>query len=232
MKNIIENVLKGITGEPKKEFVVIGLGRFGYSICETLYEYGESILAIDTDYKKIQKIVTDKIVSHAVQVDITDSTALKESGIKDFEVAIVAIGEQIEESIIAVSSLKELGVPYVIAKASSEIHEKLLKKVGADVVIFPEREMGAELARALTKPKLLDWLELDDQNSIAEITVPDSFVNKTLVEVQIRNKYGLNVLALKAKNKFHVNPVGATILEAGWTMIVLGNDKAIDDLAK
>ena len=232
MNNLGDDILHRMMGKRHdKEFVLIGLGNFGKSVCETLYKYGAPVLAIDIDVKKVNQAVTDKIASHVVQADVTEPAALKELGVGELDVAIVALGNFIEESVVTTLILKEMGVPYVVAKASSKIHEKLLKKVGADLVIFPESEMGAELARSLVKPKLQDWFELDDEHSIAEVSVPEAFVGKTLAETYMRSKYGLSVLALKIDGSYKVNPAANTVLASGWTMIVIGENKSIDALA-
>ena len=231
MKNLGDNILNKMTKSPNKEFAVIGLGRFGLSVCETLYNYGAQVLAVDIDLKKVNLAVVDKIASHVVQADVTEPSALKELGIREVDVAIVALGTHMEESVVAVLTLKEIGVQHVIAKASSKVHEKLLKKVGADLVVFPEHEMGAELARGLVKPKLQDWFELDGEHSIAEISVPEPFVGKTLAETYMRSQHGLSVLALRIDDHYKVNPAANTVLSGGWSMIVIGENKKIDDLA-
>jgi len=231
MRNLGDNVFNKMTKSANKEFAVIGLGRFGMSVCETLYNYGVQVLAVDVDFKKITQAATDKIASHVVQADVTEPAALKELGISEVDVAIVALGGFIEESVVVVLTLKELGVQQVVAKASSRMHEKLLKKVGADLVIFPEHEMGAELARSLVKPKLQDWFELDNGHSIAEVTVPESFVGKTLSETYLRSQHGLSVLALRIDGRYKVNPAANTVLARDISMIVIGENTKIDDLA-
>jgi trk system potassium uptake protein TrkA len=165
-----------------------------------------------------------------MRLDCTEVTALKEAGILELDTVIVAIGNYLEESIITTLNLKEAGVKYVVAKASSEIHGKLLKKVGADLVVFPEDEAGCELAYTLTKPGILDRFELDPNNSIVEIAVPEKFDGKTLAEIKLRGHYGLNVLAVGNDDKFVINPPPEYILRTGLSMVVIGSNEDINRL--
>ncbi|NES04319.1 MAG: TrkA family potassium uptake protein [Okeania sp. SIO2F4] len=216
-----------------KQFAVIGLGRFGRAVCETLHNLGYEVLAIDKEEKKVNLALTDEISSHAFKLDSTEINAIKQAGILDFDTVIVAIGNYLAESITTTLNLKELGVKSVVAKASSETHKKLLEKVGADYVVFPEREMGCELARLLTKPGIIDKFDIDPEHSIVEIIVPDKFDGKTIADLEIRNKYGLNLLAVSAEDeKFTINPKLSTILKKGTAIIVLGSNEDINRLQK
>jgi trk system potassium uptake protein TrkA len=194
---------------------------------------GYEVLGIDSDENRVAQVLTDQIAAHAVQLDSTQPTALQEAGIPDFDTVIVAIGNYIQESIITTLNVKEAGVPHVVAKASSEIHGKLLERVGANHVVFPEHEMGCELARSLTRPGILDRFELDPDHSIVEVVVPQEFDGKTIVELDLRNRYGLTLMALskeKATDKFDINPSPVTRLRAGALMVVVGSNKGIDKL--
>ena len=213
-----------------RQFAVIGLGRFGRAVCATLHSLGCEVLAVDVEEKKVNLALSDRIASHAIQLDTTEPNALKEAGIAEFETAIVAIGNYLAQSIITVLNLKEAGVPFVVAKASSEIHMKLLEKVGADRVVFPEREMGYELARNLTKPRLLDFFELDPEHSIVEVVVPEKFDGKTIAELELRKCYGLNVLAVAEGDKYQINPPANKRLQKGKAMVVIGSNKDIERL--
>lgn len=213
----------------QQQFAVIGLGRFGRAVCATLHELRYEVLAIDCDEKLVDRAIADRVADHAVSLDSTEPAALKEAGVFEFDTAIVAIGNYLAQSIITTLNLKEGGMNYVIAKASSETHVKLLHKVGADRVVFPEREMGCELARSLTRPRILDRFELDPEHSIVETIVPEIFSGKTLAELELRRRYGLSVLALaKNESKFDINPDPQHRLEAGELMVVLGSNKDID----
>ncbi|QDZ41261.1 TrkA family potassium uptake protein [Euhalothece natronophila Z-M001] len=213
-----------------KEFAVIGLGRFGRAVCGELRQLGCDVLATDRDEKLVNQALTDKITSHAVQLDATEASALKEAGIFEFDVVIIAIGDYIQESIVATLNVKENGVKYVVAKASSHIHGKLLKRVGADRVVFPERDAGNELARYLAQPGILDKFELDPEHSIVSIQIPEAFDGQTLESLDLRTHYGLNVIAIKYGEKFEYNPPGNYRLHKGLKMIVVGANSDIKRL--
>jgi trk system potassium uptake protein TrkA len=213
-----------------RQFAVIGLGRFGRSVCSTLHKLGYQVLAIDIDEKRVSDALTEQLVGHALQLDSTEPAALKEAGIFEFDTVIVAIGNYVQESIITTLNVKEGGVPHVVAKASSEVHCKLLRRVGADHVVFPEFEAGCALARSLTKPSILDRFDLDPDNSIVEIIVPDEFHGKTIAELQLRNRYGLNLLAMSRNGKFIINPDSSKHLERGSAIVVIGCNKDINRL--
>ncbi|MEH1807188.1 potassium channel family protein [Nostoc sp.] len=210
-----------------QQFAVIGLGRFGRSVCTTLRKLGYQVLATDIDAKQVSAALTKEIVSHALQLDSTEPAALKEAGIFEFDTVIVAIGNYVQESIITTLNMKEAGVPHVVAKASSEVHYKLLKRVGADHVVFPEYEAGRALALTLTQPFILDRFDLDPDNSIVELVVPDEFHGKTITEIQLRNRYGLNLLAVSKDSEFQINPNPTYRLERGSAMVVIGCNKDI-----
>jgi trk system potassium uptake protein len=212
------------------QFAVIGLGRFGRSVCSTLHKFGYQVLATDVDEKRVSEALTEHIVGHALQIDSTEPAALKEAGIFEFDTVIVAIGNYVQESIITTLNVKEGGVPHVIAKASSEVHCKLLKRVGADHVVFPEYEAGSALARTLTKPSILERFDLDPDNSIVEVIVPDEFHGRTVAELQLRNRYGLNLLAVSRDGKFLINPEPDKRLERGTAMVVIGCNRDINRL--
>jgi trk system potassium uptake protein len=213
------------------QFAVIGLGRFGRAVCGTLHGLGYEVLGIDASEKLVNQAANDNIVSHALELDSTDPSVLQESGIFEFKTVIVAIGNYIEESIITTLNLKEGGVPWVVAKASSNTHVKLLKRVGADRVLFPEHEMGCNLARSLTRPGILDRFVLDPENSIVELKVPQEFDGKTIMELNLRAKYGINLLAIGGEAKFQINPEPTQRLVMGQIMVVVGDNGAIDQLA-
>ncbi|HEY9858489.1 MAG TPA: TrkA family potassium uptake protein [Candidatus Obscuribacterales bacterium] len=213
-----------------KQFAVIGLGRFGRAVCASLHRMGYEVLGIDSDEKRVAQILTDQLAAHTVQLDSTEVASLKEAGVFEFDTVIVAIGNYVEESVITTMNLKEAGVPHVVAKASSEIHEKLLRKVGADHVVFPEHEMGCALARSLTKPGILDRFELDPDNSIVEVIVPEVFDGQTISELRLRSRFGLNLLAVSNNGKFEINPEPGRRLRKGEAMVVIGSNKGIDQL--
>ena len=217
--------------QENQQFAVIGLGRFGRAVCETLHNLGYEVLAIDREEKRVHQALTDKISSHAFKLDSTEINAIKQVGILDFNTVIVAIGNYLAESITTTLNLKELGIKSVVAKASSQTHKKLLEKVGADYVVFPEKEMGCEVARLLTKPKVIDQFDIGPEHSIVETVVPDKFDGKTIANLEVRNKYGLNLLAVSTEDeKFIINPKPNTVLKKGKKIIVLGSNKDINCL--
>lgn len=213
-----------------RQFAVIGLGRFGRAVCATMHNSGYEVLAADFDKGRVDQALNDRIVTHARQIDSTQPVALREAGIFEQDTVIIAIGNYVQESIITTMNVKEGGVRHVVAKASSEIHEKLLKKVGADHVVFPEHEMGCDLARSLTKPGILERFELDPENSIVELIAPENFHGKTIAELRLRSHYGLNLLAFSHQGKFVINPDPNTRLSKGIAIVVIGANRDIDRL--
>lgn len=217
----------------RRQFAVIGLGRFGRAVCTTLHQLGYEVLGIDTDEALVTRVLTDQFAAHALQLDSTNPVALKEAGVYDFDTVIVAIGNYVQESIITTLNVKEAGVPYIVAKASSEVHGKLLERVGADQVVFPEHEMGCALARSLTRPEILDRFELDPDHSIIERPVPAEFDGKTIAELDLRRRYGLSILAVSCdekSDKFEINPSPVMRLSKGAVMVVIGTNRCIDQL--
>lgn len=205
-----------------RQFAVIGLGRFGRAVCDTLHQNGYEVLGIDQDEKLVAEALAARVVTNAICLDSTDVNALKEAGVFEFETVIVAVGNYLKESIITVLNLKEEGVKYVVAKVSSETHEKILKRLGADLIIFPEQDAGRDLAYRLTKPSIVDRFQLDPENSIVEVIVPEQFCNKTLAELNIRQYYGVSVLAIGNEEKFKINPMPTERLYRGMIMVLIG----------
>lgn len=213
-----------------RQYAVIGLGRFGRAVCMTLHNLGYEVLGIDTDERRVDQAIADEIAAHALQLDSTQPAALQEAGVFEFDTVIVAIGNYVQESIITTLNLKEAGVPHVVAKASSEVHGKLLHRVGADHVVFPEHEMGCELARSLTRPGILDRFELDPDHSIVEVVVPKEFDGKSILELDLRSRYGVNVLAVCNNERFEINPNPNVRLNKDAILVVVGSNKGINQL--
>ena len=213
-----------------RQFAVIGLGRFGRAVCTSLHKMGHEVLGTDIDEKLVSQVLTQKVASHAIQLDSTEPESLKEAGIFEMDTVIVAIGNYLQESIITTLNVKEAGVEHVVAKASSEIHGKVLRRVGADRVVFPEYEAGCALASTLTQPGFLEKFELDPENSIVEVLTPEEFHGKTLAQLDLRNRYGLSVLAIGDGEKFVTNPSPGQVLKQGLVLVVIGSNKNIGRL--
>lgn len=212
----------------KKSFAVLGLGRFGQSIAKTLYELGHEVLVIDESEEIIQAI--SGYVTHAIEGDCTDESVLSAVGVRNFDVAVVAIGQDIQSSILVTVMLKDMGVKYVVAKAQSMIHAKILSKVGADRVIFPERDMGIRVAHMLTDVNFVDFIELSEDYSIVEINCPQKWVGKTLRELDVRAKYGINIMAIKNGGDINVSPQSEQILSDGDILIMIGANKDLNKI--
>ncbi len=216
--------------QENRQFAVIGLGRFGRAVCATLHKLGYEVLGTDVDERRVAQALKDQIVAYAVQLDSTDPAALKEAGIFEFDTVIVAIGNYLEESVITALNVKEAGVPNVVAKAASEVHCKLLRRVGADHVVYPENEAGCALARSLTKPSILDRFDIDPNHSIVEVLVPEEFNGKTVAQLELRKRYGLNLLAIGQDEQFEINPDPNKRLYKGMALVVIGSNRDIDRL--
>lgn len=212
----------------KKQFVVIGLGRFGTSVAKTLYSLGNDVLAIDSDEDIVQSISGE--VTHSVQADATDENNLNALGIRNFDVAVVTIGSDIQSSVMVTLLVKELGVKYIIAKANSELHAKVLRKIGADRIILPERDMGVRVAHNLVSTNILDYIELSPDYSIAEIVSADEWKGKSLNELSIRSKYGINIVAIKRNNDINVSPRADDIVEDGDILVAIGGAEELGRL--
>ena len=210
-----------------KSFVVIGCGRFGTSVAKTLYELGNEVMAVDMDPDVIQEI--SEFVTHAVVADALDEAVLHELGLSNFDVVIISIASDIEASIMATLTAKEVGAKKVVVKAQSDIHGKVLTKIGADRIIFPERDMGARVAHNLTSSNILDFIELSPEYYIIEITALKRWINKSLSELRLRNKYGVNVLAIKRGNNLKISPGADEIVREGDILVVIGD---ADDVRK
>ncbi|WP_019535925.1 potassium channel family protein [Paenibacillus ginsengihumi] len=211
----------------KKQFAVIGMGRFGSSVAKTLYNLGFEVLAIDSDEHRIQEV--SNMVTHVVQADSTDEEALRTLGLRNFDVVIVAIGQDIQSSILTTIIVKEIGVPKVVVKAQNELHGKVLKKVGADKVIYPERDMGQRVAHHLISSNIIDYIELSEDYSIAEIEASRQMVGLNLRQLDIRAKYGCNVMAIKTGDKMNISPYADDVIQEHDVLVVVGRNKDLQN---
>lgn len=209
-----------------KQFLVIGLGRFGASLARTLSQAGNEVLGVDRREDLVQDM--SDAITQAVQADATDEQVLRSLGVANFNVAIVAIGENLQASILCTLLLKEMGVEYVISKASDHLHGKVLKKIGADRVVFPERDMGMRVANNLISTNLLDYIELSEHYSIREITAPSFVVGKSLGQLQLPNKLGINVIAIKSgSDEINVTPGAEDVINEGDILVVAGSNSSL-----
>ncbi|HNX61230.1 MAG TPA: TrkA family potassium uptake protein [Candidatus Limiplasma sp.] len=216
--------------EKNKQYMVLGLGRFGESLAKSLYKQGHEVLAIDSDEELVDAIAP--YVTQAIRIDATDEGALQSLGVRNFDAAIVSIGQNMRDSILVCVLLKELGVPYLIAKATDELHAKVLRKVGVDRVIFPERDMGMRLAKSLLTPNVLELMDLSDDYQLVEIILPMKWAGNTIIGVDVRKKYGISILAIHRGGQFLVSPSPDTVFETGDILLVLGQKDDLDSLDK
>ena len=213
----------------KKQYAVIGLGRFGSSIVNTLVEAGNEVLAIDSNEKRVNEL--DDAATHAVIADATDEEVLKAIGIRNIDTVIVAIGNDIQASILAVLVLKELGVNKVVVKALNKRHGQVLEKIGADWVVFPEWDMGERVAHQLMLPNVLNFIELAKDYNIEEIKVPSSMSGKSLKELDIRAKLNLNVIAIKSKGRINISPSPDEVVQEGDGLVMIGEKRNLHRFA-
>ncbi|MBN2797144.1 MAG: TrkA family potassium uptake protein [Clostridia bacterium] len=208
-----------------KQFVIIGCGRFGSSVATKLSDLGCEVMVIDSSEEIVQGISDS--VTFAVQADATDENALKAVGIRNFDVAVITIGANIQASIMVTLMVKELGIKNIVAKAQNEMHAKVLYKIGADRVVFPEREMGVRVAKNLVSNKILDYIELSEDYTIVEVTPLKSWIGKTLIEINIRAVYGINVIAIKKQEGINISVGPNEVIEEHDVLVVIGHNDDI-----
>lgn len=214
----------------KKTYVVIGLGKFGTAVASRLFALGNEVLAIDMSAEKVQR--AEPYVTCAVIGDARDEDVLRSLGVNNYDCAVVAIGTDLATSVIVTLNLKDLGLPRVLCKATDEIQKKALEKVGADRVVVPEREMGVKLAQALTSSSVLDFIELSSDYGIAEVAVPEKWVGKTLRELNIRAKHGVNIIAIRDGASINVTPDADQPLKAENVLVAVGKNEQLSGLQK
>ena len=212
-----------------KQFAVLGIGRFGKSLIKELVRMGYEVLAVDVDADLVQEAM--EYATHAVQADAMEESVLKSLGIKNFDAVIVAIGENIQSNILTTILMKELGVKKVVAKAGNALHGKVLEKIGADMVIYPERDMAIKLARTLASQNFLEQITLSSDYSIIEISIPRSFINKNLRQIGVRPRMNVTVLAIRRGDEIIVVPGPDQNLINGDILVVLGHNQDLDDLS-
>ena len=213
-----------------KSYVVIGLGRFGSAIARQLCQLGAEVLAMDVHPDLVQQVAND--VTHAVVGDARDKEILRALGVREMDCAVIAIGENLATSVLTVMNLKELGVPYVVCKAHDETHRRVLEKLGVDRVVIPEQEHAQRLGRSLFSHNVLDYIELSQDYGILEVPAPKNWVSKSLKELNVRAKMGVNIIAVRSENKVNVSPSADYRIQEGDLMVVLGDNLALEAVQK
>lgn len=211
-----------------RQFVIIGLGRLGVAMLDTLISLDHEVLGIDSDEDVIQELSSEYPRAHLVAGDATEEAVLRDLNVGHFDGAAVVIGEDMEAGILATANLKEIGVPFVVARAISKLHARVLEKIGADRIIEPERDMGAQVARTISSPAVIDYVDLGEDEALIEAEVPQKWVGKSLADLHLSRESGLTILAVKPKGKSGTIPTGDTVLSKGDVIVVGGTKKALD----
>ena len=214
----------------KKQYAVFGLGMFGKSVALGLEALGCEVVAVDNSMEKVQEIADS--VSYAMCADIQEPEVMKTLGAKNLDGAVIAIGENFEASVLATILAKEAGIPYVVAKAQNDLHETILKKVGADSIVHPEKAMGSRLARNLVSGSFADWIELSADYSIVETKIPKDWVGKRLIDLKIREENGINMVGVVENGKMDVTIDPYRVFAEQSIVILVGSNKALEKLEK
>ena len=211
-----------------RQFVIIGLGRLGIAMLDTLLSLDHEVLGIDRDEDVIQELSGAYPQAHLVAADATEESVLRDLNVGHFDGAAVVIGEDMEAGILATANLKEIGVPFVVARAISKLHARVLQKIGADRIIEPERDMGTQVARTIASPVVLDYVDLGGNEALIEAEVPREWTGKSLADLHLSRERGLTILAVKPKGESGTIPSGDTVLNEGDVIVVGGTKEALD----
>lgn len=214
----------------KDGYAVLGLGRFGTTVAVTLAEAGFQIMAVDRDEEAVQDVAD--LVTYAVRGDVTDPDMVRSLGLGNMDGVVIAIANNLEASVMATLLAKESGASYIIAKGDNELHKTILQKMGADKVVIPEQEMGVNVARNLTLGRFTDLIELSSDVSLVEMEVPSSWVGKNLIELDLRGKYSVNVVAVKSESGTDVTPNPAKAMEKNQSILISGRNEDIQRLSR
>ncbi len=212
----------------RKEFVVFGLGKFGLSVAKALADNGCQVMAVDSEQSKVEEIAED--VTYAVCTDVTDAEAIHSLGINNFDGAIVAIGENLEASVLVTIIAKEMGIPYVLAKAQTDLQAKVLKKVGADKIVFPEKETGIRIAHNLVSGNFFDAIELSAKYSMMDFDVPAEWVGKSLRELNLRATKKINIIGIKREDELEFTPDPDAPLVQNDVLVIIGKNQTLSKL--
>ena len=215
-----------------KQYLVIGLGRFGTSVAKTLYEAGENILGIDVSEELVQDRINNNILKNAIIGDASDGKILKDIGAENFDVAFVCIGD-IEASVMIALNLKELGIKSIIAKAINKKHGKVLTKIGATEIVYPEEHMGKRIAELTMNTDIIEHLKFTDNFVLVEVKAPSIFWNNSLIKLDVRNKYNINIVGIKkSKGEFLPNPTANVVIEEGDVLVIITDKKTMESFNK
>ncbi len=209
----------------KKQYAVLGLGKFGHSIALALENLGCDVIVVDNSAEKIQNIADS--VTFAIKADIAEGNIVRSLGARNLDGAIIGVSENLEASIMATINAKEIGIPYVIAKAQNELHATILRRVGADAIVFPEKEMGNRVAKSLVSTNFADWIELSDDYSLVETEIPERWIGESLFDLRVRQKYNINVVGLIEDGEVEVSLDPNKPLPARGILILVGSNKAL-----
>ncbi len=204
-------------------YLVIGLGTFGKSVAQTLYENGKMVLAIDQREERVQKVIDDEIASDAITLDVTDENSIRKVINDDFDTAFVCIGNNTQSSVFVTVILKEIGIKTVICKAKNELQGKILKKIGATSVVYPEETMAKEIALKVIRPNITEHFKFSEKYRIFEINAPKDFIGKNLIELNLRNKYEMNVIGIKDEKELNIMPLPNTTIRENNVLLVIAN---------
>lgn len=213
-----------------KSYIVIGLGRFGQGVARQLCALGAEVLAMDVRSDLVQQVASD--VTHAVVGDARDKEVLRALGVRNFDCAVLAIGEDLAASVLTVMNLQELEVPYIVCKAHDDTHRHVLEKLGVNRVVIPEKEQAQRLARSLHSHNVLEYIELSEEYGILEVPAPKNWVGKSLKELNVRAKLGVNIIAVESESKTYVSPSADYRILAGDILVVLGDNYALEAVQK
>lgn len=210
----------------RAQILIIGLGKFGMSVAKALSEYDCDVMAIDSSAELVDKAA--EFVTHSARIDASDIDSLREIGVSNFDVAIIGIGDDLESSIMIALTLKELEVPYIVAKARDDVHTKLLTMIGVDEVVQPERDIGVRLAQTLMHKNLIERMEVGKEYSIVELEAPKEWIGSRLNQLNVRPKYNINILCVEKGDKRVIIPVPDYTIEDGDTLMLIAPNKELE----
>ena len=211
-----------------RQYAVLGLGIFGSTVAKTLSKYNAEVIAVDIDQKCVNRMAD--VVTQAMQCDITDIDQLRAAGIQDCDVAVVSMGNHLEQSVMAIINLKELGIPYIVAKAKNKRYMQIFSKIGANKVVRPEKEMGEQVAKGILGKNIIDIIDLDSEYSVVEIPAPKEWTGKILIDLNLRRKYGINVIGIRnhVTGDLNVCPEPECTIEKDDHIVLIADGDAIN----